>query len=155
MKSWLVPAMVLSLLIGLASPALATSLSALPPPPPPPPGCNVCAGPPPPPTPVPTLAQTAVAPQPVVDIKLGADHVSRGHLVRLNVDASTDDEVTVVVHYRKGKPVTYRARVGSDGTATRSWKIPPTALIGKVVIDVTVQGPVDRYARTLSFTVTR
>lgn len=96
-----------------------------------------------------------MAPQPIVDIKLGADKVSRGHFVHLSIDASTDDQVTVVVRYRTGKSSTYRLKVGPDGTATPAWKVPKFAPTGRASIQVTVQGSLDRYARTFAFTVTR
>lgn len=144
-------ALMLALLLGSVSPVMA----ALPPPPPPPPGCKACSGPPPPPTPVPTLAPTSVAPQAVVDIKLEVDKVARGHAVRLSIDASTDDAVTVIVRYHKGKSTTYRVKVGPDGTAAPTWKVPKSAPTGKGSIQVTVQGAIDRYAKSFVFTVTR
>jgi hypothetical protein len=126
-----------------------------PPPPPPPPGCHTCPGPPPPPTPVPTLAATVVAPVAVVDVHLSTSKVSRGHTARIDVNASTDDLVTVLVRYHKGKSYTYKSKVGSNGSTSKKWKVPKSAPVGKATVMVTVQGAVDRYSQTLVLVITK
>lgn len=126
-----------------------------PPPPPPPPNCKSCPGPPPPPTQVPTPVPTVVAPQPVVDVKLETPKVSRGHAAKVTVDASTDDRVTVVVHYHRRKAATYHAKIGSSGTLVKSWKIPKTAPVGKAAVVVTVSGGAAKVSRKFVLFVTK
>lgn len=124
------------------------------PPPPPPPGCKGCGAPPSPPTPVPTLAPTVVPTEAVVDVHLATAKVSRGHEEKVNVAASTDDQVAIEVRYRTGKPKLYRATVGSTGTAVTTWKIPKNAPVGKASIKISVSGA-EMYSKTLSFLVTK
>lgn len=124
------------------------------PPPPPPPGCKPCGVPPSPPTPVPTLAPTVVPTEAVVDVHLASTKVSRGHEEKVNVAASTDDQVAIEVRYRTGKPKLYRATVGSTGTAVTTWKIPRTAPVGKGSIKISVSGA-EMYSKILFFLVTK
>lgn len=148
-------ALLLAAVLSLVSGSVAfASSGAAPPPPPPPPDCKSCPGPPPPPTPVPTPAPTIVAPQPVVDVKLDTPKVPRGHAVKVGINASTDDAVTLIVHYRHAKPARYHATIGSSGRLTKSWKVPKSVAPGKVVIVVTVRGDGARVSKELSLLIT-
>lgn len=146
-------AVVLATVIFLMS--AAGALASTPPPPPAPPNCPTCGGPPPPPTPVPTVAPTAVAPQSVVDVHLTTTRIPRGHEIRLQVDASTDDVVTVSIRFKSGKPILYQGKIGSSGTLVKTWKVPKSAPLGKASVAITVAGKTDKYAKSLDFQVVR
>jgi hypothetical protein len=90
-----------------------------------------------------------------VRIKLSPTHVRRGHTARLEVAATESAAVTAVVHYRSGKPVTYRSKVPSSGKVVKSWKVPSTAPLGGAKLNVTVESPAQRYATTVQFVVTK
>lgn len=137
-----------------SSPALAGTVSSIPPPPPPP-GCNTCGGPPPPPTPVPTVAPTQVQAQPVVQVKVDITKVSRGHAVKLDVSAATDDLVTVSIRYPKGKPSVYHEKIGSSGELIKTLKVPKRAPLGRAVVTVTVSGSDGKYTKAFAVQVTR
>ncbi len=126
-----------------------------PPAPPTPPGCRSCGGPPVPPTPVPTLGQSAVPVEHVVSVELAPVHVKRGGTTRASITATSDDRVTLVVHYHRGKPVTYRATIGASGKLVKRWKVPRHAPLGKAAVKVTVDGTGDPYRTTVTLLVTR
>jgi hypothetical protein len=140
--------------IGWSSVAFA-SVAASVPPPPPPPGCNTCGGPPPPPTPVPTVAPTQVPAQPVVQVTVNVTKVSRGHAVKLDVTAATDDLVTVTIKYPKGKPAIYHEKIGSTGELNTTLKVPKSAPLGKAVVTVTVSGSDGKYTKAFSVQITK
>jgi hypothetical protein len=123
--------------------------------PPPPPGCNICNGPPPPPTPVPTVAPTQVPAQPVVQVKVDITKVSRGHAVKLDVTAATDDLVTVTIRYPKGKPSVYHQRIGSSGELIKTLKVARNAPLGRAVVTVTVTGTDGKYTKAFAVQVTK
>ncbi len=142
------------LLFSVSATSALASTNQGPPPPPPPPGCTaLCSGPPPPPTPVPTVAPTEVAVQPVVDVRLDESKAMRGDTVKVAVDASTDDEVTTVVRYHQWKPKTLHSRIGSSGTLEQNWKVPKDAPLGKATIKITVADPGDVISKTLSLEI--
>lgn len=140
-------------LAGALTLPVVSSVGAALPPPPPPPSCHVCSGPPPPPTLVPTVAPTLVPMQQSVVVRLSPTHVGRGHPTKVQVTASTNDDVTEVVHFREGKSATYRARVGASGTLTNSYKVPDTAPLGKAVLTVTVREEEKTIVESVSFQV--
>jgi hypothetical protein len=127
-----------------------------PPPPPTPSKCGPCGGPPPPPTPIPTAPPKIVpTPAPVVSAHLSPIRVARGHSAKLSVVAIPGADVVSVVQYHKGKPVTYRGTVGSDGVYTRSLKVPKNAPLGKANVQVTVKGMQQPYSAAFTLTVTK
>lgn len=126
-----------------------------PPGPPTPPGCHSCGGPPVPPTPVPTLGESTVPVEHVVSVELSPLHVKRGGTTKATVAASTSDKVTMVVHYHTGRPVTYRAIVGSSGKLVKQWKVPRNAPLGKASVKITVAGTGSPYKTTVTMVVTR
>jgi hypothetical protein len=142
-----------ALLLQLIPPSGVRASTTNPPPPPTPPGCKSCGGPPPPPTPVPTIPPT-VSPSVVsVAVRMSPSRVRRGQQARLTVTASVDNAVTVVVRYRRGKPVTYHGKISGTGTYVKSWKIPKAAPLGKATLQVTVKGVPDPYRGTIPFEV--
>jgi len=141
----------LPLVVALALPSGAHA-SAPPPPPPPPP---TVSPPPAPPTPVPTVAPTVIAPQPVIDVSLSSSKVSRGQTQKVDVAGSTDDVVMVTIHYKSGKPVIYKATIGSTGKLTKSWKVPKSAPVGKATVKVAVQSDGTAVAKSFSFQVVK
>jgi hypothetical protein len=138
--------------LGLALGTGVSLASPLPPPPPPPP---TLIPPPAPPTPVPTVAPTVVAPQPVVDVHLEASKVTRGQTQKLDVAASTDDVVMVTIQYKSGKPLIYRAKVGSTGKLSKTWKVPKSAPVGKATVKVVVDSGGTTVSKNFSFQVTK
>lgn len=141
------------LLWGVADRADASS-----PPPPPstPVACKWCSGPPPAPTPVPTLAPTQVLPQPhPVSVEISPTKVRRGGQTRVSVTAEADDQVSMVLKFSHGKPVTYKTAVGRSGKLLKRWKVAKTAPTGKASITVDIVGSATHYTGTLAFTVTK
>jgi len=144
-----------AVLAGALTLPIVSSVGAALPPPPPPPSCYVCSGPPPPPTPVPTVALTLVPVQQPVAVRLSPTHVGRGHLTKVQVTASSGDDVTEVMRFRGGKSITYRATVGASGTLMNSRKIPETTPPGKAVLTVSVREAEKTVVESLSFLVTK
>jgi len=146
--------LVMAMVLAWTSSAFASAADSVPPPPPPP-GCNTCGGPPPPPTPVPTVAPTQVPAEPVVQVKVDVTKVSRGHAVKLDVTAATDDLVTVTFKYPKGRPILYHQKIGSSGELIQGFKVSKKAPLGKAVVTVTVAGSDGKYTKAFSLQITR
>jgi hypothetical protein len=91
----------------------------------------------------------------VVSVELKPLHVKRGGTTRASVTADTDDKVTLVVHYHRGKQVTYRATIGPSGKLVKRWRVPRKAPLGKASVKVTVDGTGDPYKTTVTLLVTR
>jgi hypothetical protein len=139
-------------LLASAPAAFASAVSG-PPAPPPPPNCGYCQGPPPPPTPVPTVAPVTLPVVPAIDVKVSDTKVSRGDTVKVDVEASTDDEVEVVVQYHSWKPKTYKGKVGSSGSLVETLTIPRHAPLGKATVKVTVSDPATTPPQSKTFTL--
>jgi hypothetical protein len=92
--------------------------------------------------------------QPVVDVHVSDTKVSRGQTQEISVDASTNDNVTVLIQFKSGKPITYRSRIGSSGTLVKKFKIPRSAPLGKAEIRIYVKGSAT-FSKTVDFLVTK
>jgi hypothetical protein len=79
--------------------------------------------------------------------------VHRGGVTKAAITASPADKVTVVVHYKSGKPSTYKLTVGASGKVVKAWKIPRGAPVGKASIAITID-PSDRSTLTHPYTTT-
>jgi hypothetical protein len=126
-----------------------------PPGPPTPPGCHPCGGPPVPPTPVSTLSPGTVPLAHTVSVELAPLHVKRGETAKASVTASATAHVSLVVHYHRGKPVTYRATIGTSGKLVKEWRVPKKAPLGKATVKVTVDGTGDPYVTTIPLVIIR
>jgi hypothetical protein len=103
---------------------------------------------------VPTLAPTAIPkPTVVVSVNLSPVRAKRGTAMRLTVQGTPDDRVSVVLQYHHGKPVTYHGKVDSSGTYTKTWKVPKLAPLGKAEVKVTVTGSQSAVPTTVDFVV--
>jgi hypothetical protein len=145
----------MAMIVAWGSSAFASAANTTPPPPPPPGGGTIGGGPPPPPTVVPTVAPTQVPAQPVVQVKVDITKVSRGHAVKLDVTAATDDLVTVMIRYPKGKPSIYHQKVGSSGELIKTLKVAKNAPLGRAVVTVTVTGDDGKYTKAFSVQITK
>jgi hypothetical protein len=90
-----------------------------------------------------------------VSVELAPLHVRRGGKAKASVSAAPDAKVALVVHYHRGKPVTFRATVGDSGKLVKQWRVPKTAPLGKAAVKVTVDGDGDPYVTTVTLTVVR
>jgi hypothetical protein len=91
----------------------------------------------------------------VVQVTVDLTKVSRGHAVKLDITADTDDDVTVAIRYLKGKPTVYHAKVGGSGELIQALKVPKKAPLGRAVVTVTVSGSDGKYTKAFSVEITR
>ena len=104
---------------------------------------------------MPTVAPTQVPAQPVVQVSVDLTKVSRGHSVKLDITAATDDDVTVAVRYPKGKPSVFHQKIGGSGELIQKLRVPKKAPLGRAVVTVTVSGSDGKYTKAFSVEITR
>jgi hypothetical protein len=90
-----------------------------------------------------------------VEVRLSPTRLRRGQTATLTVTAASDDQVTAVVRYHRGRPTTYQGKVSSSGTYVKSWKVPKTAPLGQASLGVTVKSDANPYSGTVTFEVTK
>jgi hypothetical protein len=90
-----------------------------------------------------------------VSVQLSSGKVRRGQTLKLTITGPSGEAVTVALQYWHARPLTYHAKLGSNGSYARAWKIPRNAPLGKSTVKVALKSGDTPQSYSVSFVVTK